>query len=55
MRKKRFIIFQCSQHTEDKVGNEPVHVHGEVTSSGKTHDIEFTLPYEQSANALMSA
>lgn len=55
MRKKRFIIFQCSQHTEDKVGNEPVHVHGEVTSSGKTHDIEFSLPYEQSANALMSA
>lgn len=55
MKKKRFIIFRCSQHIEDREGNELIHIHEEATSSGKTHDIEFTLPYEQTANALMSA
>lgn len=53
MRKKGFMIIQCSHH-EDKKSDDTVNVH-EENKSKEIHNIEFNLPYEKSANELMSA
>lgn len=61
MRRRKFIIFRCPQeigdgHSSNKDEKELVHAKGEViTSSGKSYGVDFSFPYAQSANALMSA
>lgn len=61
MRRRKLIIFRCPQeiddgHSSNKDEKELVHAKGEViTPSGKSYGVDFSFPYAQSANALMSA
>jgi hypothetical protein len=55
MKRLKCIIVK-SYHTDSDEDHENVEVRGHVeTSTGHSHDVKFDLPYEQTANALMSA
>ena len=48
-------IYCCDHHDKEHEDNEDVAVESRIATPHGEHKVKFDLPYEQTANALMSA